>query len=47
MPVEGKHSIEAIELMKEFIARLEAISDACDELFLFVLVEELKEEYLR
>lgn len=46
MPKSGKHSLEAVELIKEFIARLEAIPDACAEVFPFALIKELKEEYL-
>lgn len=46
MPESGEHSREAIELMQEFIERLEGIEDACAESFPFELIEELKEEYL-
>ena len=46
MPKTGKHSKEAIELIKEFIACLEDISDGCAEFFPFDLIDELKEEYL-
>lgn len=46
MPKTGKHSKEAIELIKEFIACLEDIPDGCAEFFPFDLIDELKEEYL-
>ncbi len=46
MPGEGKHSKEAISLIKEIIARLEAIPDGCAERFPFEDIEELKREYL-
>lgn len=46
MPAEGKHSLEAIELVKEFIERLEEIPDACAECFPFETIDELKREYL-
>ena len=38
MPPEGEHSKEGITLVKEFVARLEAIPDGC--------AEKLKREYL-
>lgn len=43
---EGKHSAEAIELVKEFVAYLEEIPDGCAEQFPFRIIEELKQEYL-
>ena len=46
MPKEGKHSIEAINLVKEFIAELESIPDGCAERFPFEQIDELREEYL-
>lgn len=46
MPHEGRHSIEAKELVAEIIDRLENISDGCAEYFPFELIDELKEEYL-
>lgn len=46
MPKNGKHSLEAVELIKEFIARLEAIPDACAEVFPFELIDDLKKEFL-
>lgn len=46
MPPESKHSIEAIELVKEIIALLEEIPDGCAETFPFEIIETLKGEYL-
>ncbi len=46
MPKEGKHSAEAIVLVKEFISLLEEIPDGCAESFPFEIIDELKEEYL-
>ena len=46
MPPESKHSIEAIELVKEMIALLEEIPDGCAETFPFELIDSLKGEYL-
>ena len=46
MPKEGKHSAEAVELVKEFVAQLEEIPDACAECFPFDIIDELKREYL-
>ena len=46
MPKEGKHSIEAINLVKEFVAELESIPDGCAERFPFEQIDELREEYL-
>ena len=45
MPSNEKHSLEAIALAKEFVARLEAIPDGCAECFPFETIEELKQEY--
>ena len=47
MPETGDHSREAVELVKEFIARLEEIPDGCAELFPFELLNTLRKEYLR
>lgn len=41
-----KHSNEAIELVKEFVAMLESIPDGCSELFPFDMIDELRNEYL-
>ena len=46
MPAEGAHSAEAIELIREFIAKLEEIPDGCAETFPFELIDALREEYL-
>ncbi len=35
MPENGKHSLEAVALAKDFVARLEEIPDACADCFLF------------
>ena len=45
--IDGKeHSVEAIELVKEFVAALEDIPDGCSECFPFDVIEYLKSEYL-
>lgn len=46
MPPNRKHSLEAVELVKEFATRLEEIPDACTECFPFETIDELKREYL-
>ena len=46
MPSKGKHSSEAIELVKEVIVLLEGIPDGCAETFPFETIESLKDEYL-
>ena len=43
---KGNHSAEAVELVKEFVALLEEIPDACAERFPFEEIDELKQEYL-
>lgn len=43
---KGEHSAEAVELIKEFIARLEEIPDGGAEIFPFELIDELKQEFL-
>jgi hypothetical protein len=43
--VKGEHSAKSIELIKEFVARLEKIPDSCAESFPFELIDELKEEF--
>jgi len=45
MPKEGRHSLEAIELVKEFVACLEEIPDYGAEIFPFEAIDELKGEY--
>jgi hypothetical protein len=47
MPPEGKHSKEAIELVKEIIVLLEEIPDSCAETFPFEMIDSLKDEYFR
>lgn len=46
MPKNDNHSIEGIELVKEFIACLEDIPDGCTEFFSFDVIDELRGEYL-
>lgn len=43
---EGCHSQKAIRLVREIIARLQAIPDGCAERFPFELIEELENVYL-
>lgn len=43
---EGGHSRKAIRLVREIIARLEAIPDGCAESFPFGLINRLENEYL-
>ena len=42
----GEHSLEAKELMEEFIEKLEEIPDGDAECFLFEIIDRLREEYL-
>ena len=46
MPASGKHSKEAIDLVKRFIELLEGIPDACAEIFPFETIDKLRAEYL-
>ena len=46
MPENGIHSHEGIDLIQEFIKRLEEIPDECAECFPFDMIEELRNEYL-
>lgn len=46
MPPDRKHSAEAVALVKDFVAQLEEIPDACAERFPFETIDELKREYL-
>ena len=46
MPPKGEHSREAVELVREFVTRLEEIPDGCSETFPFNVINELKQEYL-
>ncbi|MCR5727198.1 MAG: hypothetical protein K6G24_07005 [Lachnospiraceae bacterium] len=44
--MDGKeHSVEAMELVKEFVAELESISEGDTECFPFENIRYLKEEY--
>ncbi len=45
MPKDGGHSVEAAELVREFVAKLEDIPDGCSECFPFDTIDELKAEY--
>ena len=45
MPKEGKHSAEAIGLVKDVLARLEDIPDGCAECFPFGEIDELRRQY--
>jgi hypothetical protein len=44
---KGEHSAKAIELIKDFVAKLEKIPDGCAESFPFELIDELKEEFFK
>lgn len=46
MTENGHHSRKAVELVREFIARLEEILDGCAEVFPFELIDTLRKEYL-
>ena len=43
--MEGKHSEEAINLIRDFVDQLKEIPDGCAEIFPFELIDELEEEY--
>ena len=45
MPEVGKHSAEAVSLVKDVISALEEIPDGCAECFPFETVEELRKYY--
>lgn len=45
-PTWKHHTLEAIELVREFVKELEQIPDACAECFPFETIDELKAEYL-
>ena len=45
IPKDCKHSAEATELVKEFIAHLEDIREIDFEMFPFRMIEKLKEEF--
>ena len=42
MPENGTHSHEGIDLIQEFIKRLEEIPDECAECVPFDMIEELR-----
>ena len=42
----AEHSVEAKQLVKEFLALLESIPDGCAEFFPFETIDELNAEYL-
>jgi len=44
-PKDRRHSAEATELVKEFIARMEDIEDLDSETFPFDIIDALKEEF--
>lgn len=46
MPKEGKHSVEAIELMKEFVKKLEEIEVYDAETFPYSTIDKLKMEFI-
>lgn len=46
MPKEGKHSVEAIELVKEFVSKLEEIEEGDSEMFPYTTIEKLKKEFI-
>lgn len=46
-PKHGRHSTEAIDLVKEFVRRLEDIPIDDAVLFPYDTIDELKKEYLR
>ena len=45
MPKQGRHSAEAIELVKKFIEKLKEIPDGDGEMFPYNTIEELQKEY--
>ena len=46
MPEDRRHSKEAVDVIREFVKKLEEIPDGCAEIFPFELIDELKEEFL-
>ncbi|MDE5558726.1 MAG: hypothetical protein K2J32_13750 [Ruminococcus sp.] len=46
MPEQGNHSLEAIELVKEFVRKLEEIEVWDSEMFPYTTIEELKKEFI-
>ncbi|WP_026661135.1 hypothetical protein [Butyrivibrio sp. AC2005] len=47
MPEDGKHSKEAVALVREIVESLKAIPDGCAERFPFEDITELEREYLQ
>ncbi len=45
-PKQGKHSVEAIELVKEFVSKLEDIEEGDSEMFPYSTIEKLKKEFI-
>lgn len=45
-PKQGKHSMEAIELVKEFVRKLEDIEEGDSEMFPYSTIEKLKKEFI-
>lgn len=46
IPKQGRHSIEAIQLVRAFVEQLEAIPDDCAEAFPLACIQRLREKYL-
>ncbi|WP_303790689.1 hypothetical protein [Ruminococcus flavefaciens] len=46
MPKQGKHSLEAIELVKEFVKKLEDIEEGDSEMFPYNTIDILKKEFI-
>ena len=46
MPKQGKHSAEAVELVKEFVKKLEEIEIYDAEMFPYSTIEKLKKEFI-
>lgn len=46
MPKQGKHSLEAIELVKEFVKKLEDIEEGDSEMFPYNTIDKLKKEFI-
>ena len=46
MPREGKHSVEAIELVKEFVQKLEEIEVYDAETFPYSTIDKLRKEFI-
>ena len=46
MPKQGKHSVEAIELVKDFVAILEDMEVYDAEIFPYSTIEKLRKEFI-